>query len=161
MILAGTGHRPNKLGGYEKEERARVVRLAMRGLDTAQQVKSVITGMALGWDTALAVAAYTLGVPYTAAVPFKGQECRWPKDSQDQFNFLLSRAEEVVYVCEDGYAAWKMQKRNQWMVDRCDQVLALWDGSDGGTGNCIAYATKVNKPIINLWELYNDKEALP
>jgi uncharacterized phage-like protein YoqJ len=46
-----------------------------------------------------------------------------------------------------------MQIRNEWMVDNAHIVLALWDGSSGGTGNCIKYANRksVNKPIINLW----------
>jgi len=47
-----------------------------------------------------------------------------------------------------------MQTRNIWMVDNCDLVLALWDGSDGGTGNCIKYANKIGKPIVNLWDKY-------
>ena len=33
----------------------------------------------------------------------------------------------------------------------CDLVLAFWDGSSGGTGNCVRYAGKVGKPIENLW----------
>jgi hypothetical protein len=31
-------------------------------------------------------------------------------------------------------------------------VLAYWDGSSGGTANCIKYAEKKKKPIINLFE---------
>ena len=37
------------------------------------------------------------------------------------------------------------------MVDNCTHVLAMWDGSEGGTANCVKYAQAVNKPIINLW----------
>ncbi len=154
MIVAGTGHRPDKLGGYSTEAMARLVRLAMQSISGARQPKLVISGMALGWDTALAIAAWTLGIPYTAAVPFKGQESRWPKGNQEQFNFLLSKAKEIVYVCDDGYAPWKMQKRNEWMIDHCDTVLALWNGSAGGTANCIGYAEKIGKPVINVWETY-------
>jgi uncharacterized phage-like protein YoqJ len=148
MIYAGTGHRPNKLGGYSVEVNRKLLDVARRNLDGCTMV---ISGMALGWDTALAHAARMEGIPFIAAVPFKGQERLWPKPSQDGYHDLLRAAKEVVYVCEDGYAPWKMQIRNQWMVDHCDVVLALWDGSSGGTGNCIQYVEKVGKPIKNVW----------
>jgi hypothetical protein len=44
-----------------------------------------------------------------------------------------------------------MQVRNQRMIDQCELLLALWNGSSGGTGNAIAYATFLNKPYVNLW----------
>jgi hypothetical protein len=39
-------------------------------------------------------------------------------------------------------------------------VLALWDGSHGGTSNCIAYAKVRAKPVTNVWnkwEKFNGK----
>lgn len=148
MIYAGTGHRPNKLGGYSDEVLTKLKSLAIDNLDG---VDKIITGMALGWDTALALAALYLDIPYIAAVPFYGQERMWPKESQDRYHNLIKQASDVVYVCDQGYAPWKMQIRNEWMVDNCDIVLALWDGSKGGTGNCIEYALKKGKPIKNVW----------
>lgn len=153
MIICGTGHRPDKLGGYGTAAGVRLVNLAEDWLEENKPDK-VISGMALGWDYALAAAAFNLDIPFIAAVPFEGQEWRWPSESQRNFRVLLGVAERVVYVCEPGYAPWKMQKRNEWMVDNSDQVLALWNGSSGGTANCIKYAEKVGKPIINLWSDY-------
>src|SRR3546814_15540871 len=92
--------------------------------------------MALGWDTAWALAALDLGVPLTAAVPFCGQEKSWPAESQRRFHSILERAAAVEIVCPGGFAAHKMQTRNEWMVDHADGVVALWDGSTGGTANC-------------------------
>ena len=40
------------------------------------------------------------------------------------------------------------------MVDRSDSIVALWNGTSGGTKNCIDYAEKKGKPIINLWERF-------
>lgn len=45
---------------------------------------------------------------------------------------------------------WLMQKRNEYMVDLADRVIAVWDGSKGGTANCIKYAEKVGKEIIKI-----------
>lgn len=156
FIVCGTGHRPNKVGGYSKEAFGKLERTAYNWLHTHRPDK-VISGMALGWDQALAYAAYVDGIPFIAAVPFTGQETAWPKESQDFFHMLLSKADEVVSVSEGGYAPWKMQVRNEWMVDHCDTVLALWDGSTGGTGNCIKYARKVDKEIVNLWEKFTSE----
>jgi uncharacterized phage-like protein YoqJ len=155
MIVAGTGHRPNKVGGYSEDATGNLVIIARNWLKrNVDHRDEVITGMAQGWDQALGWAAYDLGIPFIAAVPFAGQESAWPSVSQGYYNDLLKLASQVHIVSEGGYAPWKMQVRNEWMVDRCDTVLALWDGSSGGTGNCIKYAEKVGKPIVNLWEAY-------
>lgn len=154
MIICGTGHRPDKLGGYGPEATIKLIDLAKDWLGVHLPA-SVISGMALGWDSALAEAACQLEIPWTAAIPFEGQESRWPKQSQDIYKKTLMFAEKVVYVSEPGYAVWKMQKRNEWMVDNSDLVLALWDGSDGGTANCVRYANKVGKEVVNLWETYD------
>ena len=52
----------------------------------------------------------------------------------------------IKHIVSPGeYAAFKMQVRNEWMVDQLnpatDLLLAAWDGSPGGTGNCVKYAT--------------------
>lgn len=149
-VLAGTGHRPDKLGGYGAEVSARLVDLARAAL-VKYQPDEVISGMALGWDTALALAAIELGIPLTAAVPFEGQERKWRPEQQEVFRAILARATTVVIVSPGGYAVWKMQVRNEWMVDRATGLLALWNGSGGGTGNCIEYARTRQVEIVNLW----------
>jgi uncharacterized phage-like protein YoqJ len=154
MIICGTGHRPNKVGGYSEAATEKLITIAIDWLKEARPDK-VITGGALGWDQALGWAAAELGLHHTLALPFAGFWSKWPKESQDLLEHLASLADKVVYVNEEGYAPWKMQVRNEWMVDRCDTVLALWDGSAGGTGNCIQYANKVGKPIVNLWDMYD------
>ncbi|MFC5511127.1 SLOG family protein [Massilia jejuensis] len=149
-VLAGTGHRPDKLGGYGAGVSARLVDLARAAL-VKHQPDEVISGMALGWDTALALAAIELGIPLTAAVPFEGQERKWRPEQQEQFRAILALATTVAIVSPGGYAVWKMQTRNEWMIDRATGVLALWNGSGGGTGNCIEYARTRQVEIVNLW----------
>lgn len=149
MIVAGTGHRPEKLGGYTEAVATRLLDLA-RAVLVRHAPSKVISGMALGWDTALALAALDLGIPLVAAVPFAGQERKWPVLAQEVYRAILARA-EVVVVCEGGYAPWKLQKRNEWMVDNAQALIALWDGSDGGTANCIRYAAPLGIRIVNVW----------
>lgn len=149
MIVAFTGHRPDKLGGYKlpNPTYSFVCQQIEKTLKELQPEK-VISGMALGVDQWAANIAHKLSIPFIAAVPFIGQEKAWPQPSQKTFNTLIKLAAEVVIVSEGGYAAYKMQVRNEWMVDRCDKLIAIWDGTPGGTGNCVKYAESKNKEII-------------
>lgn len=159
ITIAGTGHRPDKLVsggkrvGYTNAVLAALIGLAETELDLLKP-DEVISGVALGWDTALAIAAIRKGIPLTCAVPFEGQESKWPQESQDRYNKILSKAKAVVVVSEGGYSAQSMQARNVWMVDRAQKILALWNGTPGGTRNCIDYAAKVAVPVRNVWPLW-------
>lgn len=157
ICLAATGHRPNKLGGYSQSAQEVLHKLATNFLLESKPDK-IISGMALGWDMAWARAAQRLGIPVIAAVPFAGQESIWPVESRRAYVEVLNKCADVVYVCEQGYAPWKMQIRNQWMVDNCTSLVALWNGTEGGTANCVKYAEKMYKPIINLWERFETTE---
>lgn len=154
LKVAGTGHRPDKLGGYSDEAFNHLVEIAE---NCFKQIKpsEVISGMALGWDMAMAQAAINMNIPLIAAVPFIGQEKMWPKKSQDKFNNMLKIASEVIIVSEGGYERDKMQIRNIWMVNNCDLVIAMHDGSTGGTNNCVKYATKMGKKMVNLYGKLN------
>lgn len=151
MIIAATGHRPNKLGGYAPSVFDALVALAVGYIEEMKPTKG-ISGMALGWDMAWAQALIHCRVPFIAAIPFVGQEAVWPYQSKNHYHSLLKKAETIYPVCPPGYAAWKMQKRNEWMVNQCDRLVALYDGTSGGTANCVGYARKKQKDIDNLWD---------
>lgn len=159
MILAATGHRPPKLGGYGDSVRLGLRTLAVRHFLDARP-SQIISGMALGWDQAVAEAAIELCVPFIAAVPFEGQENRWPVESQRRYRQLIAAA-AAAEIISPYPGARAMQQRNEWMVDRADRIVALWDGTWGGTFNCIEYANRVRVPVDNLWSRWkNDLSAL-
>lgn len=154
-IIAGTGHRPDKLGGYSERIHKILIDLAEAALEDYKP-EMVISGMALGWDQALAQASINLGIPFTAAIPFQGHPLKWPEESQKRYSKILDKAENIV-ILSTSYNPGVMQKRNVWMVDQLssdDMLLALWDGSDGGTRNCIKYAEKKDINIVNLWPIF-------
>lgn len=152
MILAATGHRPDKLGGYSTGNAQKLVALAIKHV-TAFKPDVVISGMALGWDQAVAQAAMELGIEWWAYLPFAGQEQRWPETSQKLYLKMVSMAHAVHIVEKGGYAAWKMQSRNIAMINTCDHIIALWNGDhSGGTANCIRYAETKGKPVANVWK---------
>ncbi len=151
MILAAAGHRPDKLGGYDNPRAANKLRAIAQSYIVDEVPDFVISGMALGWDQYVAEAALSVGALLVAAVPFAGQETKWPTHAQQHYRELLARCVRVVVVCEGGYAPQKMQVRNEWMVNKSDRMLAMWNGSLGGTANCIKYAEQMRRPIDNLW----------
>lgn len=161
MIYAGTGHRPNKLGGYSAELDLALTKFARRQLIQTKPT-GVISGMALGWDQALAVAAVQTGIGFVAAIPFHGQEKRWPAASQRAYERLLSAASMVYAVCSpeqvgDAGVSWAMQERNCWMVDNSQGVIALWNGErSGGTYNCVQYAKAGKRQIVNVWPAWEE-----
>lgn len=170
MVLSGTGHRPADLltigrGIYRDPallERLdeRLIALAVAAL-RRYQPERVISGMALGWDMALADAAVRENIPLVAAIPFEGQEGRWRDEQQARFCRLRAAAAEVVIVSEGSFSAAKMQRRNEWMVDHSSLVLALWSGKTGGTGNCVRYAQTVGTRIVNLYGAFVRHSGLP
>ncbi len=148
MIVAGTGHRPDKLGGYDHYNPIRSwIREEIKVAFEFLKPTRVISGMALGFDQDLATVCIEMAIPFTAAIPFVGQEDAWPAHSRKYFDWLLERADEAVIVSPGEYSAFKMQVRNEWMVNRCDWLVACWDGSNGGTGNCVDYAIKVGRKM--------------
>ena len=149
MILAFTGHRPTKLGGWKEPNpvkrlvKAELVRLLME-----LKPEHVVSGMALGVDQWAAEIAFDLGIPFLAAVPCDDQDHIWKPEAQTRYRELLAKAMHVVVVSPGPYARWKMPERNHWMVDHCDKLIAVWDGSPGGTSECVSYAKRRGKPII-------------
>lgn len=149
MILGVSGHRPSLLGGYEIPNPTydRILIAAEKALLELAPEK-IITGMALGFDTWIAELAIKLGIPFVAAVPFINQEVRWHQESQEHYRGLLKLADSISVVSPGEYAAWKMQTRNQFIVDQSDTMLACYNGDQsGGTYNCLQYARQQNKEI--------------
>ena len=138
----------------------RLVEFAQQTL-RAYQPHAVVTGMALGWDQALARAARREGIPYVAVVPFEGQESRWHSTDRAAYKDLLTGAESVVIVAEDVVDFRQaLMDRNERMVDISDGVLGLWDGRHhGGTFHCLQYAHAQGKRVHHLFQLWQDFRA--
>lgn len=146
FVLAATGHRPDKLGGYgDSNPTKEWVKQELKKVIRRVKPNYCISGMALGVDQWFAEVCIELDVPFHAYIPFDGQESVWPHQSKLHYYELLKKAAKVVTVCSPGYEAWKMQKRNMAMVDACTDLVEVFDGSPGGTANCVDYAKKVER----------------
>lgn len=113
----------------------------------------VIVGMARGWDMAVAGAAYVLGIPFTAAVPFPGQADRWPPEEQARYVELMSYAAEVETLYSQ-YGGDVYKWRDEWMVDHGDLVLSLLnpEATNSGTALTVRYATRKSVPVLGCWD---------
>ena len=101
LTIAGSGHRPVKLGGYSNKAFEKIISLADGYLES-MNVSHVVSGMSLGWDQSLAIAAIRRNIPVVAAIPFEGQETAWPMKSRKIYNRILAKSKMVVYSLVSG-----------------------------------------------------------
>lgn len=147
MIVGVTGHRDveQEPGELFMFARLSVAKMVERG------ATEIITGMARGWDLAVARAAFDTGIPYCAAIPFPEQPNLWAEADQVEWAWAVKRAARQIVV---GPVALKTyyRKRNCWIVDQSDELWSLFDGSPGGTQHCVLYAGQVGRIVRPLWE---------
>lgn len=146
MIVAFTGHRPDKLGGYNNNSPLnKKIRHAIHDKLIELKPELVITGGALGVDTFAAVECHSLAIPYWVVSPCQNHGSNWPKVSQTIYRIICENAARHIQF-DKPYSPKAMQERNEFMVDHCDILIAVWDGSPGGTANCVAYAKSPEEP---------------
>lgn len=163
LYVCFTGHRPDKIGGYENEnpEVEKFVRYwlteATRRIIEKFNDVTFISGCAQGVDTYAAEIILEHKEKYkdkniklTLAMPHKGFGDNWPPSAKQRLYSLLYKADKVSFVRESFTNPIVLQIRNEWMVDRSNIVIAVWDGSVGGTRNCFKYAQDMNKKIWRL-----------
>jgi len=157
MKIAITGHRPNKLGNDYDLTSDLVKKIKYEIQHIITQINQpgsnleLITGMALGIDTLFAQIAIENKIPFTAAIPCINQDKMWIQKYKDLYHSILKhRLCSIIYVSDKEYDLECMNKRNEWMVNNCDLLIAVWDGTSGGTANCVKYAKKKKKHIIQI-----------
>jgi len=158
-ILSGTGHRPHKTNNeYDlKGPYSTFLRKKIQVCFELLQPRKIISGMALGFDQLLALEALERNIKVIAAIPCDGQESKWPQKSKDRYYSILSNSLVTEHHVSPGpYHVSKMQVRNIWMCNNSDAVIAAWDGSGGGTENCLSYASFKNMLIYRI----NPSEAV-
>jgi hypothetical protein len=116
----------------------------------------LISGMAEGWDEAIAKVGMRENIPFHAYVPnpeygayYWGQHSLTGRNRMSTFNELLAAAEKVVYVAQTLYVAGVHANfvRNQAMVDVCNMAL-VYQPSDGGTADTVRRLTTTHKPFV-------------
>lgn len=152
MKICVTGHR--NLYGYSLSDiRYLFLKLLFKKLLVEKQCDEAFTGMALGVDMCFALAVIDLkdegyDIKLHCAIPCQNHTKKWfDEESIATYKYILSRADTKKIVTDGPYDKYCMDKRNRYMVDLIDEVIAVWNGSNSGTKNCIDYAYKKNKPV--------------
>lgn len=148
-----TGHRPERLGGYDEElPLIQEVKKHLRNVITIFNklgYKTFISGAALGVDQWAAEAVIEAKLNLILAIPHKGYGDNWPDFSQRRLVEIQKHANSV-YVCEGGYSKEKTHLRNLFMIHNSKHVIAVWDGNrDGGTASAVRHARKEGRKIFN------------
>jgi len=155
-IICGTGHRPKDLDLEYSEESEKVLRnFARQELQklNLSNYQIIMSGMALGWDMALAEAALLENHKLWAAIPILDFSAKWHSRHKSLYEHILNQADKIIYVCDGYYSPEKFQHRNIFMSECSNSILALWSGkTHGGTYNCIKYAESRNKKVINIYD---------
>lgn len=179
ITICFTGHRPNNryLGGYNinSPRNLKIANLIRKSIlnimkqNPQEKHFHFISGMALGVDTIAFRIVDMLKrgnnnniITIECAIPFKNQACKWGQESQIEYDKMLLSSDKITFVDtlvdyklkdykEEIYYPAKMQRRNEYMVDKSDFVIAVWDGSKkGGTFNCVKYAMNYNVNIVKI-----------
>lgn len=162
--VAVTGHRPQKLWGFNMKD-PRYEELGFEMCDFISRLYNdncgpdnemlLINGGAIGvdqifWEESIAfrdmVGPGTVLVE--AAAPCLNHSAKWPAHVKKHYEELLEQTDIKTIVTKAPYTPACMQKRNEYMVDKADAIIAVWNGKAGGTANCIEYAKKLNKKVI-------------
>lgn len=154
-----TGHRPKGFpypyGKVEKKHIEYLKKLKQKILLAINQygVTHFISGMAIGVDMDFAEIVLNLRdaehLPITleCAIPDVNQTLKWSEKDRLRYAALLERADEKSYISGRNVAD-SMLKRNRYMVDKSELVIAVFNGIEkGGTWYTIKYAKKENKVV--------------
>lgn len=146
---AFTGHRPEKIIGYEGRIIVELRKEILNAISDGYRV--FLTGMSKGvdlWaaDIVIELRRYNKDLKLMCVIPFEGMEDNWPVDWKKHYNMVLKRA-DWVQVLSDRYSQDVYQRRNQWLVTHSSRLIAVFNGEPSGTGNTIRYAQEQGIPI--------------
>lgn len=155
-----TGHRPNRLPWRENEWDERCLR-CKAALDEwversyADGYRHFICGMAQGGDLLFCEAVLRLkerhgDIRLEAAIPFDGQADRWSAQQKERYRRLVAQCDLETYV-QHQYTPDCMMRRNYYLVERSQRIIALYDGvPSGGTYKTLLRGIRQGLDVIQM-----------
>lgn len=152
-----TGHRPQGFPfkyGIDKQKQYAYLQALAKKIELAiidYGILNFISGMAVGADLDFAEIVLTLRDKYPitleCAIPCQNQTLKWSDTDKLRYDDILKRADEINLISKR-YTPECMLKRNRYMVNKSELVIAVFNGIErGGTWYTINYAKKNNKKI--------------
>ena len=92
--------------------------------------------MAIGVDMyaaeiVLGLKASYPGITLESAIPCESQAVKWSEALRDRYFDIASKCDKETLI-QAHYSPDCMDKRNRYMVDHADVLIAVWDGSPSG-----------------------------
>lgn len=160
---AVTGHRPTRFKFKYKEDYTlcKKIKKAMREqfmrLYDEDGVRRVYVGGSLGVDLWAGEIVLRLKempgyeeIELAVVLPFPAHEQKWDERSQKRLEFLIRHSVECLIIgerdCRDSYV-----KRNCYMVDQAEYLLAIYDNDRGRHADpiqAVKYAENLGRKII-------------
>ena len=158
LTCAFTGHRPSGFSfGYDEEHpdcaKIKILMATQIGALIGNGVRTFLTGMALGTDIwgAELVLRFKKDCPdirLVAVLPCETQADRWSVEQRERYFNILAACDETFYISRH-YTKDCMFRRNRWLIDHANFVIAVFNGSPkGGTAYTVSYAYTKKRAVI-------------
>lgn len=151
MRCAFTGYRPQKMPFGFNEKDPRCIDFKQRLQDTIEMLimqgfTHFLSGGALGMDMFAAESIVELRkthpwIALEVVIPFVKQPANWEEAYQQRYQRILDEADIITYTGTE-YTKGAMFKRNRYLVDNSDLLVAAYDGKPGGTQMTCEYAKR-------------------
>jgi ribonuclease HI len=142
-LVLVTGHRPDRLGGYEPNPASDAVRekvaAMLRAMVEVDGPLTVVSGLRLGAEQLGAEAALAEGLALVAVLPFPNPDAPWPAESRRWFADVVAAANTVITLEAEEPATKQMAgasigRRDAWLARNVDAAVVVWDQEDDAIG---------------------------
>ena len=155
-----TGHRPQSLPWKFNEQDERCLRMKEKlRNEIIKAIKNgyttFISGMALGFDMICAEMVLELKktfprIKLIGAIPCKTQDKLWKEKDKQRYKSILEKLDGIRCIYDDYIGPECMLERNRFMINNSSLVIALFNGTNGGTKKTLDYANEQKKKVIIL-----------
>lgn len=156
---AFTGYRPQKLPWGSDERDVRCLEFKFRLRESleyliGQGYVDFLSGVALGFDMIASEIVLSLREKYPwirliVVIPFDGQADRWTEVQRRRRTTIIEKSDKVVRISH-AYDRGVFFRRNHYLVNAADLVLAAYDGQPGGTAKTVEYAHRQGVKVVRL-----------
>ncbi len=155
-----TGHRAQKLAWGSNEADPRCVKMKENlKKEIVEAIRNgyvnFLCGLALGFDIICAEMVLSLKkefphIKLIGAIPCRTQASHWNHANRQRYENVVAKLDAARCIYDGYIGSQCMTERNFYMVDNSSLVIALYNGSSGGTKTTINYALSHGATIVAL-----------
>lgn len=117
-----------------------------------------LCGMAMGFDLLCGEEVVKLKENYpnvrlVLCIPCTNQDYYFSAIDKKRYSFLIENCDDTIFISKNCTKE-AMLKRNRFMVDNCNLVIAYKARDFGGTAYTINYALRKGVEVVNIYDLF-------